>query len=270
MTKITHFSICVCTKVELAFEHTNTLRGQRQKYYRSYSNSRQLQPIASNHHLIANTSSTCTSQTKEQSIIRKFQDPHIVARNQQSPTPRPKTALERRKRKRKEREATTEMILTKTEAITGAVAEAARASLDKEIDRKKAEGKLDAGQRTLEILTWTTETLKAAKDFESSIDLPSFETLEVTPTPSNTKDNIKWVGPIVYGDVLPKPLRYQSSAQGYGIIGILALGSLQLPEVGNSGSKQIQSGSVAYFRDASPVVYRSCGGGRGILFCISI
>jgi hypothetical protein len=74
----------------------------------------------------------------------------------------------------------------------------------------------------------------------------------------------------VYLDVLFDPLRYQSSAPGYNVIGILALGSLQLPQIGESGTKTISSGSVAYFRGSDPVVYRSCGGGRGILFNISI
>ena len=79
-----------------------------------------------------------------------------------------------------------------------------------------------------------------------------------------------WAGPIVYGDVLTTPVIYQSSGQGYGVIGMLALGDLTLPEVGGSGHTTIRSGSVAYYRDTLPVVYRACGGGRGILFYVKI
>jgi hypothetical protein len=72
----------------------------------------------------------------------------------------------------------------------------------------------------------------------------------------------------VYGDVLPeKPLRYPSSALGFGIIGIIALGNLDLPEIADSGPNQIPSGSVAYFRGSSPVVFRASNG-RGIMFYI--
>jgi len=74
----------------------------------------------------------------------------------------------------------------------------------------------------------------------------------------------------VYSDVLSDPLSYASSAPAYGIIGILALGALQLPEIGKSGSESIKSGSVAYFRGSDPIIYRSCGGGRGILFHVSV
>jgi hypothetical protein len=72
----------------------------------------------------------------------------------------------------------------------------------------------------------------------------------------------------VYGDVLPEPMRYASSALGYGIIGIIALSDLDLPEIAGSGPNRIPSGSVAYFRDSSPVVYRASKG-RGIMFYIS-
>lgn len=75
---------------------------------------------------------------------------------------------------------------------------------------------------------------------------------------------------MVYTDVLSDPFRYSSSAEGYGILGIMALGTLQLPEIGNNGSIEIKSGAVAYFLGSDPVVYRSCGGGRGIWFYVSI
>jgi hypothetical protein len=103
-----------------------------------------------------------------------------------------------------------------------------------------------------------------------TVSLKTPEILGVPTGQSIAKENIKWTGPIVYHDVLPDPPIYQSIAPGYNVIGILALGTLQLPEIGGSGKKEISSGSVAYFRGSDPVVYRSCGGGRGILFYISI
>jgi hypothetical protein len=102
------------------------------------------------------------------------------------------------------------------------------------------------------------------------VNLEPLETLGVTTGQSNMKGNIKWTGPIVYHNVLSEPPTYQHIAPGYKVIGILALGTLQLPEIGESGKKEISSGLVAYFRGSDPVVYRSCGGGRGILFYISI
>ncbi|TVY80935.1 hypothetical protein LSUE1_G004522 [Lachnellula suecica] len=157
------------------------------------------------------------------------------------------------------------------EGINGTIAEDARASLDEVIDQLRAEGRLEAGQETThETLKWTTETIRAAGDFEKTVNLKPLETLGVTTGQGNMKGNIKWTGPIVYHDVLPDPPTYQQIAPGYEVIGILALGTLQLPEIGESGKKEISSGSVAYFRGSDPVVYRSCGGGRGILFYISI
>lgn len=49
----------------------------------------------------------------------------------------------------------------------------------------------------------------------------------------------------MYSDVLADPLKYYSSSiPEYGILGILALGSLVLPEIGGS-SMEIESGTVA-------------------------
>ena len=56
---------------------------------------------------------------------------------------------------------------------------------------------------------------------------------------------MKWVESIIYADVLSKPLNYSSSPLGYGVIGILALGALSLPDVGDSRDVSISSGSVA-------------------------
>jgi len=157
------------------------------------------------------------------------------------------------------------MIVTRSGAIPEALAEAARASLDDEVARRRAEGALEAGQRSSVKLEWTTQTAAVVQAFEKTVDVQTIQSLGVT-----LRNNaIKWAGPIVYIDVLPEPMRFPSSALGYGIIGILALGPLQLPEIGESGPIQIETGSVAYFRDSSPVVYRACGGGRGILFYIS-
>lgn len=69
---------------------------------------------------------------------------------------------------------------------------------------------------------------------------------------------------------MDKPISYSTSNLTVEVIGILAVGPLQLPEVGNSGAMKISSGSVALFRAGLPVVYRSCGGGRGILFHVKL
>lgn len=83
--------------------------------------------------------------------------------------------------------------------------------------------------------------------------------LEASPT-------VHWGKPFVYGDVSKeKPFSFQSAARRRDIIGILALSSLTLPEVAGSEMK-LEPGEVAYFRGESPVIYRSCGGGRGIMF----
>ena len=63
---------------------------------------------------------------------------------------------------------------------------------------------------------------------------------------------------------------YQSSGQGYSIIGMLILSNFTLPEVGGSKYIIIQSGSVVYYRDTLLVVYQACGGGWEILFYIKI
>ena len=76
--------------------------------------------------------------------------------------------------------------------------------------------------------------------------------------------------PIIYSNVLRDPLQYDKSGPKEGIIGILALGTVQLPEYGDSRDVEIESGSAAFFLESDSVVYRSCGGSRGILFYISI
>jgi hypothetical protein len=65
-------------------------------------------------------------------------------------------------------------------------------------------------------------------------------------------------------------LKYNRSGPGKGIIRILVLGTVHLPEYGDSSTREIQSSSAAYFLESDPVVYRLCGGSRGILFYISI
>lgn len=156
------------------------------------------------------------------------------------------------------------MIETTSSVINQQVADAAFASLDEEVTRKRAEGVLAAGQCTNEKLSWTTETLNAAKEFEKSIDVTPLKILNVI---ANKGSDIQWAGPIIYADVLAEPLKYEYTALGYGVVGILALGPLHLPDVGDSRGVSISSGSVAYFRDNLPVVYKSCSG-RGILFYI--
>ncbi len=84
---------------------------------------------------------------------------------------------------------------------------------------------------------------------------------------ANPMGKVKWAGPIVYGDVSPKPTRFLSSALRHCIISIIALGTFDLAEIGDSGPATITSGSVVYFRDFSPIVYRASRG-RGIMFCV--
>lgn len=93
--------------------------------------------------------------------------------------------------------------------------------------------------------------------------------LEKLGVTNRTSDNIKWTGPMVYSDVLPQPKTYKSPADEYGVLGIIALGTLRLPEIGDRGSVEIGSGTVAYITGSDSVVYRSCGGGRAIFFYIS-
>merc|ERR1712036_213024 len=73
-------------------------------------------------------------------------------------------------------------------------------------------------------------------------------------------EDIQWVMPIIYSNVLPDPLKYDKSGPKEGIIGILALGIVQLPEYGDSGEVEIESGSAAFFLESDSVVYRPCGG----------
>lgn len=163
-------------------------------------------------------------------------------------------------------EATAEMIESGP-GIAESLAAAARASLDEQVKKLRAQGRLDAGKSTLEKLEWTTETAQAGQEFKKNVDLALLKTFGVT---NRTSEDIKWTGPIVYSDAMSPPLKYATAAEGYGILGILALGTLQLPEIGDSGSREIKSGHVAYFRASDSVVYRSCGGGQGILFYISV
>jgi hypothetical protein len=50
--------------------------------------------------------------------------------------------------------------------VAETVADSARTSLDREIEQLRAEGRLEAGKKTLEGLRWTPETLEAARGFE--------------------------------------------------------------------------------------------------------
>merc|ERR1712230_347833 len=115
------------------------------------------------------------------------------------------------------------------------------ASLDEQVKKLRAQGRLDAGKSTLEKLEWTTETAQAGQEFKKNVDLALLKTFGVT---NRTSEDIKWTGPIVYSDAMSPPLKYATAAEGYGILGILALGTLQLPEIGDSGSREIKSGHV--------------------------
>merc|ERR1712098_441195 len=83
-----------------------------------------------------------------------------------------------------------------------------------------------------------------------SADRPK-QTVDLTPLKSlgvdAKQEDIQWVMPIIYSNVLPDPLKYDKSGPKEGIIGILALGIVQLPEYGDSGEVEIESGSAAFF-----------------------
>merc|ERR1712058_186217 len=164
-----------------------------------------------------------------------------------------------------DQEIPTEMIVTSS-GISESIAERARASLDAQVAQIQAEGKLEPGKSSHEKLTWTPETIAVAQEFQKTVDLTPLKSLGVDAK----QEDIQWVMPIIYSNVLPDPLKYDKSGPKEGIIGILALGIVQLPEYGDSGEVEIESGSAAFFLESDSVVYRSCGGSRGILFYISI
>jgi len=62
----------------------------------------------------------------------------------------------------------TKAIVTKDQAIPIAIAEAACRSLDKEIDRQRKEGALEAGKASSVRLEWTTQTWEAVRAFEAA------------------------------------------------------------------------------------------------------
>ena len=51
--------------------------------------------------------------------------------------------------------------------ISVPVADAARRSLDAQVNKLRDDGKLEAGKSTIEKLGWTDETIKAGDDFKS-------------------------------------------------------------------------------------------------------
>lgn len=53
--------------------------------------------------------------------------------------------------------------------VSRTVADAAGASLDTQIARLRAEGKLEAGKENFEKLQWTTETIKTAREFAETV-----------------------------------------------------------------------------------------------------
>ncbi|KAL2063206.1 hypothetical protein VTL71DRAFT_5010 [Oculimacula yallundae] len=155
------------------------------------------------------------------------------------------------------------MIETTRSDIPKELVQAAYTSLDKSVERKKE----DAGTRPRSHikLEWTTETKAIVQALETSLDINlPLRNLGLDPT----SRNIKWAGPIIYGDTLPEPLKFSSSALGDIIIGIFALGVLHLPKIGESSLTKLEAGHIAYFKGSSPVVYRHSEG-RAILFYIS-
>jgi len=156
----------------------------------------------------------------------------------------------------------------KDQAIPKATADAASRSLDEEIDRKQREGALEAGKETSVGLEWTVEAQDALRAYEVAVKA---DFAGVAPIQS-LRDNpiigkLNFGCPIVYSDVSTPPKRYISGV-GRGIMGIIALGTLHLPKIGNNEPRTIESGSVAYYRDSTPITFSECKG-RGILFYIS-
>ncbi|PVH68177.1 hypothetical protein DL98DRAFT_662289 [Cadophora sp. DSE1049] len=146
-------------------------------------------------------------------------------------------------------EIATEMIVT-SPGISGSAAENARASLDAQVAQLQADGMLEPGKSSHEKLNWTDETIAAAQEFKTTVDLTPLKDLGIAAK----QEDIQWRIPIVYSDVVSDPLKYDRSGPGKGIIGILALGTVHLPEYGDSGTREIQSGSAAYFLESDPVV----------------
>jgi uncharacterized protein (UPF0147 family) len=60
-------------------------------------------------------------------------------------------------------------IVTKDQAIPKEIANAASESLDKEIDRKREEGALEAGISSSVRLEWTVQTREAVRVFEAAL-----------------------------------------------------------------------------------------------------
>ena len=60
-------------------------------------------------------------------------------------------------------------IVTKDQAIPKEIANAACESLDKEIDRKREEGALEAGISSAVRLEWTVQTREAVRVFETAL-----------------------------------------------------------------------------------------------------
>merc|ERR1712000_765162 len=116
----------------------------------------------------------------------------------------------------------TEMIVTSS-GISESIAERARASLDAQVAQIQAEGKLEPGKSSHEKLTWTPETIAVAQEFQKTVDLTPLKSLGVDAK----QEDIQWVMPIIYSNVLPDPLKYDKSGPKEGIIGILALGIVQ-------------------------------------------
>jgi hypothetical protein len=59
-------------------------------------------------------------------------------------------------------------IVTKDQAISKEIADAACRSLDEDVDRKRREGKLDAGKSSSVGLEWTIETRAALRAYEAA------------------------------------------------------------------------------------------------------
>jgi hypothetical protein len=71
-------------------------------------------------------------------------------------------------------------IVTKDQAISKAIADAACASLDKEVDRKREEGALKAGTWSSVRLEWTPQTHQVAEAFQTVFEKEVYMNLDPT------------------------------------------------------------------------------------------
>ncbi|KAF1349768.1 hypothetical protein BDV97DRAFT_398577 [Delphinella strobiligena] len=167
------------------------------------------------------------------------------------------------------------MIVTLPNAIPRELADKGRQSLDEQINRIEQREDLSKSRRTILKLEWTNETtdaIKVARNgiLDRSILREQLETLGYRDVPEDLRNCLTRPGPMMYIENSEAPITFPRSYPHNGAIGVVALGALKLPEIGESGTLEIESGTIALFRSDAPITYRSCGWGRGIMFFIDL